>query len=153
MSKPENYGTTDEHKTEHPSGPTTAVPQPTAATTAATSSDNALTSSSKFTCFKYGMFLFCGFLLCLALRNNTVQFLSKLPGLSSSCSDNRCFGTQGVYRVSFSLLLFYLVHFLMSSSYNLCMEPSTRVAFNTLGMKWKVPVFILTLILSFVLPN
>ena len=80
-----------------------------AATTPAPAATAAAAPSSKFACLKYGLFLLTGFLICLALRNDGVQFLSRLPGLSAGCSSDRCYCTQAVFRVSFSLLLFYLM--------------------------------------------
>eukprot|EP00760_Papus_ankaliazontas_P026999 PhM_4_TR3099/c0_g1_i1/m.104371 len=119
----------------------------------ATTNSGDLAASSRFMCMKYSFFLLLGYLICLLLRNNTVKFLSKLPGLSHGCADDRCFGSQGVYRVSFSLFMFFLVHWMMATKFNCCLDPNARLAFQRMSLKWKTPVFVIFLILAFVIPN
>lgn len=104
--------------------------------------------------FTYGLFLIFGFVLGMLVKNNIIQFIMKWEiEHAGSCSNDTCIGNQGAYRVSFALFLFFMFHYVMSHKWNLCLDPSQRIAFNNSRMLWKLIAFVPTLFIAFVIPN
>lgn len=121
---------------------------------AATSPTHGEGASSLRIRIMYGMFLIVGFVLGMLVKNNVIQFIMKWEiEHVGSCGDSTCIGNQGAYRVSFALFLFFLVHYIISHKWNLCLEPSQRIAFNNSRMIWKMIAFVPMLVVAFVIPN
>eukprot|EP00756_Hemistasia_phaeocysticola_P055105 Hpha_TRINITY_DN3101_c0_g1::TRINITY_DN3101_c0_g1_i1::g.96757::m.96757 len=110
----------------------------------------------------YAMFLLLTFAIGLILRSGEVANMFKLfPVLKDTCNgETNCLGVTAVYRVSFSLFLFYLGHMIFS----LCISPSIGcVPPSGGGTSEKIPlgfrigikviVFLLFLIIPFFIPQ
>ena len=103
----------------------------------------------------YGAVLVGGFILCLICKYVSVfQWLTKWQiERSGNCTSHECMGVQGIYRVSFALWLFFFIHWLATSPWNLCLEPQQRINFNRQGFFCKLIGLIPLVIVSFAIPN
>lgn len=111
---------------------------------------------------QFGLVLILGFVLALVMNYRNIDWLFKwvITKDFESCiigpsPDDwlQCLGAQGVYRVSFTLFTFFLVHYLVSHRQNLCMEPQSRIEFNHSKLFWKLIIAVGFLFLCFVIPN
>ena len=101
----------------------------------------------------YGLLLVIGFIIGELMQNNVVQWMTHWKIADAACGTPECIAAQGVYRVSFALFLFFLIHYVMSSSWNLCMSASQRVAFNSSYILVKVALLIPVFVICFLIPN
>lgn len=112
---------------------------------------------------QFGGVLILGVILCLVLNYHGITWLFKWEiekemALNCAIGDagdalSDCLGAQGVYRVSFTLFVFFLVHYIMSHRQNLCLEPTSRIEFNHSYIVWKLGGAVGFLALCFVIPN
>lgn len=106
----------------------------------------------------YGLFLVFGFILALFFRDGFFHLLEWVPAFRQSCKiaedtfSTSCVGKNSVYRISFSLVLFYLTSAFLSSRL-FCVGDRIRLY---LAHKWfilKVPFFVILLVFPFFIPN
>jgi serine incorporator 1/3 len=152
-----NYTRLDDDMPSHHNNEV-SVPPPAYGSEAAPSQINLTTVRLNF-----GLVLLLGFVLCLLMNYHIVTWILKWvveKEMADSCAIgdsadalSECLGAQGVYRVSFTLFMFFLIHYLMSHHHNLCMEPKSRIEFNHGHILIKIVIAIAFLFLTFVIPN
>ena len=111
----------------------------------------------------FGLFLLFGFVASLLLQFQTVMWIFKWvieKGMAESCAIKtglpglyQCMAAQGVYRVSFALFVFFLLHYMLSHRQNLCLEPESRVALNQGYFIIKLVLLVGFMLLCFIIPN
>lgn len=101
----------------------------------------------------YGALLIIGFVLGIILKTEVFTWIAHWAIDRKKNCDETCVGNQSVYRVSFALAAFFFVHWALSSSWNLCMNASTRISFNQQGIFWKLLSLIPFILVSFAIPN
>lgn len=102
----------------------------------------------------FGLFMLIGFVIGVIFQNDTVDwFVGWAINKDGDCSSTSCVGTQGAYRVSFALFIFFLVHYFFSHSWNCCLSAEARVGFNRPHMIFRLVALAATLLVTFVIPN
>lgn len=91
----------------------------------------------------------------VGLNTSTFHPLVNIGVTNQAAADAwaSCVADQIGYRISFSLVVFFLVHMIISSRVNLCMLPQQQVAFNTAHTVFRPLVFIALLVVSFFIPD
>jgi len=100
----------------------------------------------------YGAVLVGGFLLCLLQKWDLFHWITRWE-IQKGCATQDCITVQGIFRVSFALWLFFFIHWLVTSPWNLCLEPQARINFNRGGFICKLLSLIPLIIIAFVIPN
>jgi Serine incorporator (Serinc) len=92
----------------------------------------------------YFMMVVLGTVIALVFRywGHNLEF--HIYSFEGGCTDGRCTGIQGVYRVSFALALFFLAMALLSKLMPLVQRG---------GWFWKYIVLAVLFVVSFLIPN
>jgi hypothetical protein len=102
----------------------------------------------------FGGFLAAGFLLGILMRNGVSVWITKWAiEKDGGCTTAACVRNQGAYRISFTLFVFFLFHYLVSHKYNLCCTARERVALNKPHIIIRTIVLVALLLVSFAIPN
>eukprot|EP00759_Apiculatamorpha_spiralis_P055221 PhF_6_TR7326/c0_g1_i1/m.10998 len=99
-------------------------------------------SPPAYTRLKYAWYILAAFLLCLLFKDGMWGAIHSIPFLRQGCNIpsevpghetimNVCLGHTLVYRVSFSLFLFFAIHYVLASDLTCCLETDTRVVVQT----------------------
>jgi len=101
----------------------------------------------------YAILLVIGFVLGIIVKTTTFEWFAKWA-IEKGCDGSfECVGVQSVYRISFAMALFFFIHWIFSSSWNLCLNPAQRVSFNQQGVIVKLLSLIPLFCISFAIPN
>lgn len=105
----------------------------------------------------FGAFLVVAFIIGLLLQYEFMEWIAKwaIDRDGQGCNGSlACVGHQGAYRVSFAAFLFFLAHWLMSTSWNCCLTAGQQIAFNQPVLMWvRALIFAALIFISFVIPN
>jgi hypothetical protein len=101
----------------------------------------------------YALILIIAFVLGIVMKHELFEWIAKWAIKTDACSSYTCIGSQCCYRISFTAALFFFIHWVVSSPWNLCLSASGRVKFNQMGIFWKLLSVIPLFFLSFVIPN
>ena len=102
----------------------------------------------------YGLLLLVGFVIALVLQYCGHWVMEKSATVNKTCNgDNTCIGAQAVYRISFGCFIFFFVHWVMTSKWMLCLEPSARLQFQMFPMVPKFCILLPLFVVLFFIPN
>jgi len=91
--------------------------------------------------------------LAWVIRDFGYQLLSHISVLSSECPTERCYGSQGVLRISFALFLFYIGMSIALIGHKKHDQTYFRTRLQD-GMWYaKIPVLVVLMVVSLFLPN
>lgn len=105
---------------------------------------------------QYALYLFVGLLASLLLRGGLGTMFAKFPILQVGCSaaiGGACAGEMVAYRVSFSLAVFFLIHWLSVSDLTCCISGSARAQLQTRFFTVKTVALVGIFISTFFIPN
>ena len=128
---------------------------------------------------QYAFYLFLGLVICLLLKGTAGRAFDGISALRSGCEflshpgaslfpplgttpapedmslllNAVCFGNTLVYRVSFTLALFFLIHFASVSDLTCCVDAKSRAQFQERFFCVKTALVFVLLSLSFCIPN
>jgi len=101
----------------------------------------------------FGLILLAGYVFGLILRFSFMEWITKWIIAKDVACDSDCVKNQCAYRVSAALLLFFLVHYAVSTKWNCCLDAEQRIYFNKPYMHFRVVGIIALTVLMFVIPN
>eukprot|EP00672_Neobodo_designis_P017895 CAMPEP_0174844070 /NCGR_PEP_ID=MMETSP1114-20130205/10889_1 /TAXON_ID=312471 /ORGANISM="Neobodo designis, Strain CCAP 1951/1" /LENGTH=396 /DNA_ID=CAMNT_0016078303 /DNA_START=96 /DNA_END=1289 /DNA_ORIENTATION=+ len=101
----------------------------------------------------YAVILVIAFVLGIVMKHEVFEWIAKWAIKTDECNSYGCIGSQCCYRISFSVALFFFVHWAVSSPWNLCLSASGRIKFNQMGIFWKLLSVIPLFFVSFAIPN
>lgn len=106
---------------------------------------------------KYGGLLVLSFIFSCIMRSDaclTAGHYMKF-GYNDGCAGEvQCLKDQPCYRISFATVLFFVIHWLMSHKWNLCMPSATaRVKFNTDWFIVKLAILLAFMVASMYIPS
>ncbi|ORC88530.1 putative serine incorporator [Trypanosoma theileri] len=108
---------------------------------------------------QYACYLFVGLVVTMLLRGSLQGVFSRVSILEKGCEyaasgdTNYCTGEVLVYRVSFALMLFFLLHWLSVSDLTCCIESEARAEFQKRFFFAKSIILVLLFIITFWIPN
>eukprot|EP00672_Neobodo_designis_P019453 CAMPEP_0174840324 /NCGR_PEP_ID=MMETSP1114-20130205/8616_1 /TAXON_ID=312471 /ORGANISM="Neobodo designis, Strain CCAP 1951/1" /LENGTH=450 /DNA_ID=CAMNT_0016074469 /DNA_START=37 /DNA_END=1389 /DNA_ORIENTATION=+ len=121
---------------------------------------------------QYASYLFFALLTCLVLKGTVGHVMAGVPYLREGCvysdsgtHDNRitaaaaeyashiCYGDTFVYRVSFSLFVFFLLLFISVSDLTCCVEDRARAQMQSGLFCWKSAMLVLINFVALWIPN
>eukprot|EP01027_Heterolobosea_sp_BB2_P008598 GEZU01012754.1.p2 GENE.GEZU01012754.1~~GEZU01012754.1.p2 ORF type:complete len:139 (-),score=27.81 GEZU01012754.1:16-432(-) len=101
----------------------------------------------------YSSFVLVGYVMALFLRDGFFGLLQHVPAIYKyTCAADQCLGFSAVYRVSFAMVIFFLIHAIMASPL-CCVGDRVRLY---LQYKWfilKIPLFFGLVAITFFIPN
>lgn len=101
----------------------------------------------------YAALLVIGFVLGVLAKLKLFVWIAHWM-IDKGCHGNdECVGAQSCYRIAFSMALFFFIHWVVSSPWNLCLSAEQRVSFNQAGIFWKLLSLIPLFLVSFAIPN
>lgn len=105
---------------------------------------------------QYSLYLFVGLLASLLLRGSLGTAFRKFPFLQEGCSTlvgDACAGEMVAYRVSFSLAVFFFIHWISVSDLTCCIAGSARAQLQTSFFTVKTVLLLGIGVGSFFIPN
>eukprot|EP01006_Ploeotia_vitrea_P042356 TRINITY_DN66622_c0_g1_i1.p1 TRINITY_DN66622_c0_g1~~TRINITY_DN66622_c0_g1_i1.p1 ORF type:complete len:422 (-),score=18.80 TRINITY_DN66622_c0_g1_i1:832-2097(-) len=113
------------------------------------------TTLSKIVRFKYALFLLVGFVAAVLLKDGVGGFLAKgslAVGCKMSSMQDLCYGHTYVYRITFTLVVFYLLHMCTGFS---CGDDDGRMRYKLQTRFWiaKIFLFLVIFIISLFIHN
>ncbi|KAH9599749.1 Serine incorporator/TMS membrane protein [Trypanosoma melophagium] len=108
---------------------------------------------------QYACYLFIGLVATMLLRGSLEGVFSRVSILQKGCEyaasgeTNYCTGEVIVYRVSFALMLFFLLHWLSVSDLTCCIDSEARAEFQKRFFFAKSIILVLLFIATFWIPN
>eukprot|EP01080_Neovahlkampfia_damariscottae_P008423 gene8423-248_t len=106
----------------------------------------------------YGLFLVFGFLLALIGRNGFFGLMEYIPVIKQGCNlvenefSTSCAGKNVVYRMSFSLFIFFFMNLILSSRL-FCVGDRIRLYIQHKWFILKIPIFLILILVPYFIPN
>uniref|UniRef100_G0UBK3 Serine incorporator, putative n=1 Tax=Trypanosoma vivax (strain Y486) TaxID=1055687 RepID=G0UBK3_TRYVY len=108
---------------------------------------------------QYACYLFFGLFISIVVRNALGALLEHIPILQKGCeslstgSNKFCIAEVLVYRISFTLSLFFLMHLITVSDITCCIDDESRVEFQRRFFFAKTIFLVLTFFATLWIPN